>query len=255
MKILEPNLSKSKILCLLDCPYRYKIENIDKVKFTQDSAPLIKGQEVHQVLDDFYKPETNKIEELVAQVKQHKDYEKHKPIIDNFIAFNQKISAKSAVGDFKPILREEKMLCYEYNVTGIVDAVFKNKSDTLVVDYKTGKVHSNKRTVFYPDGGKLVVEEIEPKYYIELSIYAHLVRSVKKIYPTHWGIFFVEHNKLLVEPIKEEEITKTKELITSCRTEIINRMQHNLWEKKKNPYCKWCMVYLNKMCEGGKDGN
>ncbi len=233
-------LSKSKILCYEKCPYQFKKINIDKIKIEYNAPAMQRGSENHEVFDKFYDTDKTTIEGALQDIKDNKKVVviagktkriqhiagENKEILDNFIQFNKDIGdGKNLI---KPILKEKKCFDLEINTAGVIDAVFEQYKDILVLDYKTGK------------------QKHISNYFFELALYAYLIEKVEKIKPTHYGIWFADTGKLVVEPINPLEITKALLKIRKVRAQI----QQEKFDKKFGWWCTNCLVKQNDGCDG-----
>jgi len=237
MESNEPRLSKSSINCYEGCPHRWKLNHIDKLKEKMGPA-LFNGIKVHNLCEKFYKGNTTLDEGLDWLGAQ--DYAKEHPEkFKNFVKFNRNIADGELI--FKPMMNETRFKNAEYNLSGVVDVVFKDdKGDIIILDWKTGKNRGVGNHRF------------------ELALYYLLIKgSHPELNITHWGIFFLdtereegetdekfEKRTFAKEPVNLKEVDKAILKVQNTRKRI------NLKEfPKKGKYCNWC-GYLGNGCEG-----
>lgn len=226
-------LSKSKVLCYENCPFKYKKIYIDKIERKVEPKALKRGTEIHEMLEDFYKPKTTNIGELKNEIKKHPKFKEHEKSIKSFVKVVEEISTDKKVT--KPMFREIKIIDEELNIAGVIDRVDFDGKNKAIIDYKTGKV----RPI--------------ANYRFELALYAYLFEKEYQQTITHIGVWFVDHQKLITEELNRKEIITAIEKVRKVRGEI--RKEH--FPKTPNRFCKWCEVYQNGFCnmEVEKCGN
>lgn len=234
-------LNKSAIGTFMDCPFKYKVQFVDKVKFDKIPKALSKGIAVHKLLDEFYKPNVKNLPELTAEIRKHILYQDYKAEIENFINFNSKILIDNDGTLHKPIYRELFMKDEELQLFGTADAFFNDGMGWMLVDYKSGKPHTQ-----IDEEGE---EVIDSRYYLELAVYTMLFEKIKRVELEYWGIYFVTANQFVMQRVDRDVIEKVKETIGDVR-EQLNICKLQGYPKKPNKWCKYCVLYENKMCDG-----
>lgn len=218
-------LSKSAVLTYLQCPYKYKLQYIDKTQVV-DTAALAKGKEVHKLIEDFF---AHKVE--IADAKENVlsslEGKKHKKAVDNIEKFAKDMSPDGKTL-WMPLLQEVKMYNEELNFSGIVDAVFLQENDIIVVDWKTGQIH-----------------DLE-NYRFELSMYKYLFECENNMKITHWGIYFVDHNKFVVEEASIQVMRDSVQVVQNVRKLIVL----GRFPKKTSEACSYCQYFKAKKCNG-----
>jgi len=222
-------LSKSSILAYEHCPYSFYLSKIKKAKIPDEEMPvqLVKGTEVHEMLDDFYKPKTDDIAKLEMEIKKHKNYHKHETEINNFINLNRRISKKTK--KFKPLFREVKVEDKDINILGFIDCVHFDGKNKAIIDYKTGREKS-----------------ITP-FRFELALYTYMFEKEFNQKITHWGLYFVSHDKFKVEQKNVDEMKKAVKKVQDVRKLIHEKK----FDKCPGYLCKWCKYYMIH-CNGRK---
>ncbi len=213
---MKPRLSKSRINTFKQCPYRYYVINIENYQPKTLSPHLIKGSLIHDAFDNYFKTG-------MISLKEYPEHQK------NFLAFNEWVKEK-------PLMHEEKFVDKEWNFAGILDRYQKlPDGKTLLLDYKTGKVHPAK------------------DYELELGLYAHLIMQGGWERPDFVGIFFTEHDLIDYIPCTEELISAAVEEMHSVSEDIENKLSScgkECFGKKKSKLCDYCELYNDGVCEG-----
>ena len=221
-------LSKSKLATLKNCAYRFKKEVLENYKPKIIGDALIKGLEVHEILDKAFlvelKEKTIKKEFVKEKIFNNPNYVKHKSDCDNFIKWQSE--------RFMPLYREEKFFDAELNYSGVVDRVdFNERKELTLIDYKTGK-------------GKDSIEG----YRDELYGYVYLFEKAHNQEIKRVGILFVTQGKYLEEKVDRNKVVEVVSKIRAARKEINERIKTNKWEKTFSPYCKYCSLHLDGVC-------
>ena len=202
--------SKSKLGCMEQCPYKYKLHYVDKIKEAEVEA-MTKGVKLHKIFDNYY--DLKDITKAIQKENLDQDFmDKYGDHITHFMDFNSKYK-------LIPIVKETK---YDLdNFTGIIDRVDIIDNEYAIIDYKSSSGTS-----------------IE-NYMKELLLYAHLIQEGKKIVIGKVGIFFTTNNKFIVESITQSQIDfnlfEIKEEI-KLYEEMINNKQF----PKTYTNCHWC---------------
>ena len=197
-------LSKSKILCFSQCPRKYYLQNVEKVKVDKVPEALQKGIEVHSAVE-YYNKNGKWQSEII---------DKYPDIAKNFIEFFKVFG--------KPIESELKIYNEQLGVVGVIDAVYLDNEKLLVLDYKTGKKHPIK------------------DYRFELAIYTKLYEDWKHITIHYWGINFLDAGVKLIEAVDREEIEKALVKVKETREQIQDCEKTGNWEKCESYLCNWC---------------
>ncbi len=213
----KPRLSKSRISTYHQCPHRYYVMNIENYKPKTLSPFLIKGSLIHDAFDNYYKLGS-------IDLKDYKNHEK------NFMDFNKYCGVA-------PLMHEDKFVDEERNYAGILDRLQTlPNGKTLLLDYKTGKVHPVKN------------------YKFELDAYAHLITQAGNPMPDYVGIFFTEHNLIDYIACSQKGIDTAKEHIDQVSKELTTKLKmgREAFFKKKGILCNYCDLWNDGLCEGIK---
>ena len=169
-------LSKSRLMCYMNCPYQFKRYYIDGFQ-RPPSKHMEWGKKVHESIAKFYQVSKSAGEirtdfmepNVLSYLRAFVDREKKR-----FAEFEmQKIA-----GSFFPIIVEREFNCKKYNIHGIIDAIFRDQNGLRLTDFKTGGVDAIKikdvrnELIFYKflfensDGieGKLKIQTIEASF-------------------------------------------------------------------------------------------
>lgn len=227
-------LSVSKILCFEQCPFRYKLTYIDKIKSKVVPKQLVKGTQIHDVFDKSYDDKKLTIEQLKNNIRKQPIAIKHREHMNNFVKFNK----RRMVGDkiTLPLFKEVKLYDAKLHFAGIIDRVEINNGKLVVIDYKTGKVGNLK------------------KHHFQLSIYKHLFEKSYNMKVDKWGIYYSKDDIELTEDVDNSIVAESIKKIVTTRLMI---EQEQNWRPKPSFLCPWCEFYQNGLCNGNKckDGN
>ena len=263
--------SPSSINTYKQCPRKYYYHYIEKLP-SDKSIHLTRGSIAHQVLEDFFKLDINKIPEenvvFVLKIFIHdkfkQEWEKNKEELNSlgmdqtmldyyyyetremlnrwYQVFVHKLAEEMKTTSlnvaFKKLTpRTEEFYQSEiYGVRGYIDAVHNEEEGVTVVDYKTSKRR-----------------KMSDAYKLQLAIYALMHEEKHGFLPKKAGIFFLKHGAFDTVEVNEELVQMAKlecELIhTNTQTK-----EKDDYPKKPGPLCKWrtgaCTFYEN--CFGCK---
>jgi len=212
---LKMRLSKTKVEQYENCAYSFKLCYILGIEPEVKSPALVRGEEIHQLYEDFYKYDGS-VDEIAEKIKKHPLYEKHKVPIKNFINLNKRFGE-----NFRPMVTELTVYDESLNIIGIIDRVDVNGKNVAIIDYKSGKYKS----IEY--------------HHFQLGLYTYLFEVNYNQPVTHWGIYYIDYDKLVIEPRKQEEVVNAVKRVQLIRKKIKNE------EFDKNPSipCIWCKYY------------
>lgn len=229
-------LSASGINCYEWCPKKFKLQYIDKLKSKTKSPALKKGIELHELFEKFYddlaKEKMINEETLMRTVKEipvefASKYSNH---IQNFLDFNIKTLGKLENKNYIfPLATELKIYDEELDFVGVIDAVFTDGKNILVLDYKTGKP-----SIAIPE-----------HYKLQLCVYKHLWDIENpKLKVTHWGLLYSDstigsHNPI-IEKANPEEMQEMYKKIKEVKAKID---REEFPETSKKWVCKRCDMY------------
>lgn len=200
-------LSKSKVLEYERCPYAFKLHHIDGFQ-EPPSMAMQRGSEIHQIYDDFFKPPTSDLKELSNEITKHELFPKYKTQVKKLLSLTEKTGV--------PLYREVKLYDEVLNISGIIDRVDFDGKSIAIIDYKSGQEHP-----------------IE-NYRFELALYTYLFEKNHNQKVTHWGIFFIDKGKMVMEKKDFDEVLKAIDKVKEVRQKIKN---------EEFPKCgkRWCI--------------
>jgi len=209
-KVLEANknriLSKSQMNTYIQCPMKWKFQYIDKLK-SKGSPAMWRGIQIHKQIENYYNVENSDIS-----------------LIPNFLKFEER-RLKNCPNEnkyLKPIAQELSVKNDDLKIRGFIDAVYINPKDdgVIIIDWKSGK--------YRPENFS--------GYRFELAVYSELYRLQTGITPKYWGIYFVDHDKLFFEEVKEISIKAMYKKVKKVRDGIESKN----YQCKPSMLCKWC---------------
>ena len=228
--------SKSAIQLFQQCPEKFSYVYIHHLPDMGGPESML-GQKIHQVFFEFYSMmNVNEIkteEDLVKYAEKYKDG-RISDHLAHFLSFNLQIFRSLRNKHLiKPLMAEQKMYCPELNLSGLVDVVFADDDDNvLVMDYKTGKYNPAKL----------------PEYRMELSVYAELIKRMTSYTPTHWGIKFSKPGVVWIEPIQPKYFETT---VIPVMEDMKKAMEKKEYPPKTGPLCMYCPMKSRCSAFGG----
>lgn len=215
-------ISKSKVLCYVDCPRLFKFKYILKLPEQVHPAATI-GKNIHSMAENFYKKankDSNRDEcfEIIKELLPDKPCEKTKLYATNFhTLIMQEIEEHGEIK--KPAFLE--VVVEHEGIKGIVDKVIKFNDGTYgVVDYKTGSPKNIKH------------------YMYELSLYAWLIEKSKGIKVTKVAVDKLRNKGKIHEwhDVTQDDMLKAVALTHQVRAKI----EAEEFAMKKGQTCYWC---------------
>lgn len=222
-------MSKSAVNTYLQCPYLFKLSYIDKVEMKKTPYAMNRGIDIHSIFEEFFAVKGT-INDAIKALHRSEDGMRFFRAVESaaslatFLSPDGKTMPKLAAA-------EKKMYSKELNFVGIVDAIFSDGNEYLLLDYKTGKEHPLKN------------------YYFELALYAILAEKELGTIISYWGIYFIDSRRLVYEKINREKIDKANQVLNDVRKKIMGRH----FEKKVSQMCKTCKAFINGVCNGKKN--
>jgi hypothetical protein len=239
--------------CPKEYEYAYSKGLRKYVDEPKPGSPLKIGLDVHELFEWYYlQPEAKKItlpykERICNILRQNPilDVDEYEPYVTNFAEFNADIARRVGVPKYVPEDVELELYDKDLNIVGIIDAVYRDNGDRILVDYKTSKKPRSLK-----------------EYRLELIIYKILYEKVTGKKVDYCGIYFPYVNKFRTmkalgpgeePPEKEPYFTLEDEflvlsLIDKTRTDIYNK----IFPRKPSFLCReYCDFY--KECSSEKN--
>jgi len=231
--------SFSKISTFYQCPYRYKLKYLDKIKVPfETNIALEKGKIIHSLIEGYFKDE---VQPFNYELSTKEDLERYYQIFEDFKKENfiQKLSKLKFIEVEKgfSLINENGTLKaksdYDYSalLKGYIDflgVLEKNEKKIMVIiDWKTGKPPKEPNI-------------LQVKLY---SLWAFL--NYQGIDEIRTCFYYVEHNIKKCFTYRREELNNIKE-------EIFNKIKYieNEKEFRKNitPLCDYCEMKKFNHC-------
>jgi len=222
-----------------NCPRKFKLRYIDKVESASMPKCVIDGIFLHSCFESYYK-ELKDLKELTPHVLNNAlsaipdiAHENFNEDITNFLEFNQRVLSHSKDKScLKPLASEEKLYDESLNLVGIIDSIFTDGENFLLLDFKTGKVK----------------DKINANYKFQLCVYTHLWNL---FYPeqkiTHWGLLFtkgkISNKNPIIEEVNHEEMQEMYDKLDEVKRNIEMQQFHrcdNSWNCKRCEFAKYC---------------
>jgi len=225
-------LSKSKILCYLNCPFQFKLFYINKIPNPYGRAAEI-GIDVHDILAKLYdqvlyeqlNPEglEKNLKRIADDKFYHPDYAIH---FQNFLKLEKQRFAKIPQLHRRPKYREVHLDIG--TIHGIIDRIDydPNLGRYILWDYKTGRVSNVKHHLF------------------ELTLYAYLfVQQFKKVIP-RVGIIATKTGRTYWTDLRQEHFDGMMDIVN----EVFGRIRREEFDKNPKANCFWCPQNAKKIC-------
>ena len=236
-EIEDFELSKSRILTYINCPFHYKLKYI--CGLPEATIPAYeRGKAVHEILAQFWakffsKDINNPTAQFtdILQKLADKSWEEYQIYLENFVDFevtrwNKLKTPLWRNQFFKPTHLE--LVLHHKGAMGIIDRIdYHPKRGYRIIDYKTGGAYGIEKNMF------------------ELAFYAHLVHKNYKFRITRVGILNLKTGKFFQSPITMIDIAKAGRIANRVQKLILGE----IFEKPKNPNCWFCPLNYKQICQ------
>jgi len=221
--------SISKIGAFEQCPYKFKLQYIDKIKVKKDNFHLLKGSLVHKILEENFNynidtKEYNLSETDIKNITQKvKDFE--------YSDLGQKIKKLIQYSTLEEDFALDKNLTLcdfwdkEVMLRGSADLYYTKDNIGYIFDYKTGKDHSKEKEFGITQG---------TMYAIYLFIKYPKIKNINAYF------VFIEHNTYKKINFKREHF---KEYIKVFYNKIKNIETTKHFIEKTSILCEYCDYY------------
>tara|TARA_B100000029_G_scaffold204866_1_gene202836 strand:- start:2328 stop:3254 length:927 start_codon:yes stop_codon:yes gene_type:complete len=234
------SLSASSIETYIQCPLKYRFQQIDKIPPKPNNPTLIFGSIIHKVLENFHETKGKLSEQKIIDIL-NKEWES--------VEFEYSIRKRKFKEQAVEILKRYVEICskdkpdvlateYEFvfdiddvRIRGKIDRIDNGTSGKKVVDYKTSKKSSS------------------AKDSIQLAIYCiflqeHDKGSLKGI-PESATLYFLRDKK---QPKHSHSFTKPELLMIQNKIkEVAQNIRASYFEPITGVHCEWC-DYKNLAC-------
>ena len=209
--------SFSKLTTFENCPQRFKFQYIDKIKRDDRSEALIKGSNVHGILEKFGTSKLNnsKEENIVRNFVKSEIAKKYLPSLVGI----EKSTREISIGldeNYEPCSYYSKKAIFR----GKVDFICKIDNVLNICDYKTGKYK----------------EEVNQDYRQLLLYSLYFFKKYPEIDKIRISYIYVEHN-LENSMILERKFLDSYIAILS---KMINNVETATEYNRKTCFCNWC---------------
>jgi len=239
-------ISYSSLENFKQCPLKYKLSNIDKIKEPK-SKEAIFGTYIHKILKWFYQKDPN-FPTLDALLKYYRDYWPQKTegfewkdsgeeksyfkeglrMLEEF--YNKNIPHKTSILDletrFEVVIDENPDKPNgKHILTGVIDRIDKLPDGTIeIIDYKTGKRMPSQNALDKNN---------------QLSLYAIGLKSRwprTKIEDLNLSLYFLKFNEKLNTKRTEKDLEETKNKVI----DLIHKIKKSNFEPHSSILCGWC---------------
>lgn len=215
-------ISKSKVLCYVDCPRLFKFKYILKLPEQVHPAAAI-GKTIHSVAETFYRrvdmfANKDEIGKVIKDLIPDQPCEKTKLYADNFHTLI--MQGIEEHGEIRKPIHTEVVVEHD-GIKGIIDRIDQLPDGAYaIIDYKTGAPKNIKH------------------YMYELSLYAWLAWKCLGIKATKVGIAKLKNKGKILElfDVTEDDMKKAVALTHEVRAKI----EAEEFDMKKGQTCYWC---------------
>jgi len=223
-------LSYSKVKSYDTCQRQYYFSSVMKVPFVSNKW-MVAGNDVHTIYED-----ASLSDDYEMYITTHKDYDKYKVMMDNYIRYMQHVEKQGESP--KPKITELKFWDADFDFSLIIDRIDQKKDGTtLLSDYKTdGKVDYD-------------------KHMNQVLLYAYFFEKKygKKI--DYVGVYFAKHHKKLNRPLKvtKELIDGAMKWMTDIKADIESKLgkPEDAYECTFSRLCEYCSHRDKGFCKPG----
>ena len=225
-------LSKSKILCYLNCPFQFKLKYINHLPSPAGPAAE-RGKDIHDIVDKFFdrlpynKMHPDMFEDILKRLCGEEKFEEYSLYMGHFIRMETERFNSVPKVHYRPKYREVH-LGKNWRLHGIIDRIDYEPSigKYSVWDYKTGHVGSIKSHLF------------------ELTLYSYLFsQHFKKVIPVV-GIYDLKKGRKISTELTQSHYDEMLKIVD----EVFQRIRNEEYNKNPKANCFWCPQNMKKIC-------
>ena len=233
--------SYSKIATYKHCPYRFKLQYIDKVEIPfETNIALEKGKYIHSLIEYFIKEkELEGFNFSLSTEDDIKNYNKIftdlklNPLFQALINKDGKIFVEEGFGIQ---IKDKEFIATNYTkdsvVRGYIDFIKIKDNKAIIVDWKTGKYK----------------EEQDKLQTLIYALWTFLkfpqVNEISTIF------YFVEHNKYITYKYNRNQLNELKKEFLQ---NIVKIEKENNFNKNISKLCEWCPMKKFGYCNADVD--
>ena len=247
--VLPEHLSASSIQTYIQCPLKFKLSRVDKIKEPPTTATLL-GNFVHDVLEYFYTAYQPEERTIVAARQACTHIWTEANWADTVAPFLK----KTPINDFRwsawwcvenIFLLENPTLVIpdgiEYEIFGRLDGVLiKGFIDrwtemdgvVTITDYKTGKVPA--------------AQYMADKWF-QLCLYALLLSELEQKKEFNLQLLYLKDGVAKKYLPTDEDFSNVRNTISTTKKEIVNSYDNSKWPAIPSKLCNWCH-YKSHIC-------
>jgi putative RecB family exonuclease len=251
----QSSLSPSRISTFKQCPYRFKLQNIDKI-LEPATVATFKGTIVHKILELIFDyPYLERTEEKALSMideaiqKVLLEDEKAKVLYEDESvdkveyrkSIEEMLHAYFGLEDprkYEPYKREG-FVSYELNddlkILGYVDRIDRTPTGNVrIIDYKTGKMPA---------------PQFSADYIFQLNFYAYIYKMTNNVLPDKVELIFMGNpNGRLPHKPNNDELEQIPATALNIFAKIKEFVNADNFPTTKNNLCDWCFYKKENLC-------
>lgn len=228
-------ISYSALETYLNCPLKYKFQNIDKIKEPK-SKEAVFGTLIHSVMNFIHTPSilSPTLEQAMDYFSRNWNSQVWESELEERAAFSQGVDIirryyqKNDIAKANIVSLESHFtLNLKGNIiSGIIDRIDKTDEGYEIIDYKTTKKMPSQEKVD---------NNIQLSLYLKafLSRYPKEVKNLDKIYVS---LYYLKHGVKLTS----QRTLKNLEELDNLFLDIIKKIEKGYFQPNVSPLCDWC---------------
>ncbi|MFC1538142.1 UvrD-helicase domain-containing protein [Candidatus Latescibacterota bacterium] len=231
---IPSHISPNQIIDYIICPALYSLKHVHKLNFRQsDSSADMNGgmgaaygSYAHRVLEKMNYYDLSELETLVENLAEKSIPESLKlHLIDSLLKFSES-DLFARITKTEELCREEPFTFIEHSVSvrGVIDLFFKQDSDLLLVDFKTGKTAPGAEN------------EVTDEHRLQLEIYALALSRSLHVVPSKLVIHYLSSDLSVELPCNQHTI----DTISASLHNAFDRMTAGDYRPVISERCEGC---------------